>query len=121
MDGPRRSEMSHQTRFGNPAGAAGRRWMGLMCLACALGCSEDDDETRREITADAVYNPAIDFSSYRTFAFRDESEADQDMVAELGEERQRVLALVDRQIDIELRQIGLERAAPEEATCSGRG
>lgn len=102
------------------------RWIFGGTLATLLlgtvGCAEDDDwrfghrPRSRGDNVRVVYDRDVDFSRYRTFAFRSEEAAAAEELDEgLEPARRRDLRLVDERTAIELRALGLTQVAPEEA------
>ena len=94
---------------------------GALALATS-GCSDDDDwryghrPRPRGGNVNVVFDRDIDFSRYRTFAFRSDEEASAEELDEgLEPARRRDLELVDQRTAIELRDLGLTQVAPEEA------
>jgi hypothetical protein len=90
----------------------------LFGVAGLLGCSSDGDSfygRRPAANVNVVYDPSIDFSQYQTFAFRDDADADPDVLAALDPPSRRDLALVNRRVALELSDIGLTQVAADDA------
>jgi hypothetical protein len=87
----------------------------LAALACGpSGCSDEGSSSNR-VEVNVVYDPRIDFSSYRSFAFRSDAEADGVLLSDLEAELRRDLAQVNALLEAELRDIGLEQVAADDA------
>ena len=85
----------------------------LAALACCpSGCSDERADPGR-VDVNVVYDTRIDFSSYRSFALR--SDADRALLSELHPRLQRDLAQVNALVEAELRDIGLENVAGDDA------
>jgi hypothetical protein len=67
------------------------------------------------VEVNVVYNPRIHFSSYRSFAFRSDVEADGALLSDIDPELRLDLAQVNALLEIELRDIGLEQVAADDA------
>lgn len=85
----------------------------LAALACGPSGRSDERLYRNRVEANVVYDTRIDFSSYRSFALR--SDADQELLSELGPTLQHDLQQVNALVQAELRDIGLEQVAEEDA------
>lgn len=94
---------------------------GLALTVAGLGCTDDGDwrfghrPRARGDNVKVVYDRDIDFSRYRTFAFRSADESSEGELDELEPARRRDLELVDERTAIELRELGLTQVAPEDA------
>jgi hypothetical protein len=90
-------------------------------LLGALGCSSDGDwpfgdgPRPNADNVNVVYDPDVDFSQYQTFAFRDDADAEADVMGDLEPAARRELAFVNERIAIELRDLGLTEVAADEA------
>jgi X-X-X-Leu-X-X-Gly heptad repeat protein len=100
--------------------------LGALSLG-ALGCSDDDwrhghgprSNGRNASDVNVVYDRDIDFSQYRTFAIRDDDEADAAMLQGLDPWTRRGLDLVNQRIAVELRELGLSEVPADEADLIG--
>jgi hypothetical protein len=94
-------------------------WLGAL-VAITAACSNDDglpfDADRRpQANVNVVFDPDVDFSQYRTFAFRDDTEGGGDALAELDPATRGDVELANALVARELRDIGLIDVSDAEA------
>lgn len=84
------------------------------------GCSSDDEwpiegAPRNTAHVNVVYDPSVDFSRYRSFAFESDEDPDAQRLEGLGPRARRDLQLVNERIALELADLGLVEVSAEEA------
>lgn len=84
----------------------------------ATACSDDEFRFRggaRPSNVNVVFDPDVDFSQYRTFAVRDDGDAEASDPDDLDPATRRDLALVNALAAAELRDLGLIEVSEDEA------